>query len=56
MFARIAYGIATVGSGTPLDLFFTDPETGFLHDERDGFFRTTDGGRTWEAYGVTNLD
>ena len=49
-------GIATVGSGTPLDLFFTDAETGFLHDERDGFFRTTDGGLTWEPYGVTALE
>jgi hypothetical protein len=49
-------GIATVGSGTPLDLFFTDAETGFLHDERDGFFRTADGGRTWSPYGVDELE
>ncbi|MGH3505821.1 MAG: hypothetical protein ACRDO2_01305 [Nocardioidaceae bacterium] len=49
-------GIATVGSGTPLDLFFTDAEVGFVHDERDGFFRTIDGGLTWEQYGVTDLE
>lgn len=48
--------VDTVGGGTPTFVEFADPDVGFIVFDQGGVQRTTDGGLTWEPFGVTDLD
>jgi photosystem II stability/assembly factor-like uncharacterized protein len=48
--------VDTVGDGTPTFVEFTDPDVGFIVFDQGGVQRTTNGGLTWEPFGVTDLD
>jgi photosystem II stability/assembly factor-like uncharacterized protein len=45
-----------VGNGVPTWVGFTNPDTGFIAFEGGGIMRSSDGGQTWQKFGVTTLN